>query len=46
MISERLANPQAAERTVLDVSALTNGTYVVRMSSESKSLASKLIIRK
>ena len=46
VISERLANPQAAERTVLDVSALTNGTYVVRMSSETKSLASKLIIRK
>ena len=46
VISERIANPQAAERTVLDVSALTNGTYVVRMSSESKSLASKLLVRK
>ena len=30
-MSERMTNAQSSDRTVLDVSMLTNGTYVLRM---------------
>ena len=46
VVSERMTNAQSSDRTVLDVSMLTNGTYVVRMANSTKSLAAKLIVRK
>ena len=46
VISERISDARASERTVLDVSELSNGTYVVRMANDLKHLASKLVIRK
>ena len=44
--SEVIANAQGSERAVVDVSDLDNGTYVVRMSSSVKALASKLVVRR
>ena len=46
VISERISDARATERAVLDVSALSNGTYVVRMANDFKHLASKLVVRK
>jgi len=44
--SEVIANAQGSDRVIIDVSDLDNGTYVVRMSSSMKALASKLVIRR
>ena len=46
VVSERLTEASASDRIVLDVSMLSNGTYVVRMVNDSKHLASKLVVRK
>ena len=46
VVSQTLQNAQATERTTLDVSSLSNGTYVVRLVSQTKSLATKLIVRR
>ena len=46
VISERLTEASASDRVVLDVSTLSNGTYVVRMANDYKNLASKLVVRK
>ena len=46
VISERISDARATERAVLDVSELSNGTYVVRMANDFKHLASKLVVRK
>ena len=46
VVSQTLQNAQATERTTLDVSSLSNGTYVVRLASQTKSLATKLIVRR
>ncbi|MBM72611.1 MAG: hypothetical protein CL847_07500 [Crocinitomicaceae bacterium] len=46
VLSERISEARSSERVVLDVSALSNGTYVVRMANNLKHLASKLVIRK
>lgn len=46
VVSKTLQNAQATERETIDVSSLSNGTYVVRLASQTKSLAAKLIIRK
>lgn len=44
--SNMLQNAQASDRTTLDVSSLSNGTYVVRLVSETKQLAAKLVVRR
>ena len=46
VISERISDARVTERAVLDVSELSNGTYVVRMANDLKHLASKLVVRK
>ena len=44
--SERIENAQSSERALIDISGLSNGTYVVRMVSSHKQLATKLVIRR
>lgn len=44
--SNLVIDVNSSDRVLVDVSDLNNGTYVVRMSSELKTLASKLIIRR
>ncbi|MFB1018817.1 MAG: T9SS type A sorting domain-containing protein, partial [Flavobacteriales bacterium] len=44
--SDDVESNLGSERMILDVSALSNGTYVVRLASQHKSLASKLVIRR
>ena len=44
--SDDVENNQGSDRIMLDVSTLSNGTYVVRLASQHKSLASKLVIRR
>ena len=39
-------NSQGSDIILLDVSTLSNGTYVVRLASPHKSLASKLVVRR
>lgn len=46
VVSNVLQNAQASERTTVDVSSLANGTYVVRLVSQQKQLATKLIVRR
>jgi len=47
MVSSKiLDNINSSESVLVDVSALSNGTYVVRVASDSKVLATKLIIRR
>jgi len=44
--SDDVENSQGSDIIRLDVSTLSNGTYVVRLASQYKSLASKLVIRR
>ena len=44
--SDRIENTQSSERALIDISGLSNGTYVVRMVSSQKQLATKLVIRR
>jgi len=47
MVSSKiLDNINSSESVLVDVSDLSNGTYVVRVASDSKVLATKLIIRR
>jgi len=44
--SKILENINSSESVLVDVSDLSNGTYVVRVASDAKSLATKLIVRR
>ena len=44
--SEKMDNSQSSNRILVDVSSLSNGTYVVRLATNTKSLASKLVVRR
>ena len=44
--SDRKDNSQSSELALIDVSGLSNGTYVVRMVSSHKQLATKLVVRR
>jgi hypothetical protein len=44
--SDNIENSQSSNRIVVDVSSLSNGTYVIRLASNNKSLASKLVVRR
>ena len=44
--SKILENINPSESVLVDVSNLSNGTYVVRVASDAKSLATKLIVRR
>jgi len=44
--SDDVKSNLGSDRMILDVSTLSNGTYVVRLASQHKSLASKLVIRR
>ena len=44
--SKLIENINSSESVLFDVSDLSNGTYVVRVASDSKVLATKLIVRR
>lgn len=44
--SQRIQNINSSERVFVDVSNLSNGTYVVRVASDFKALASKMIVKR
>ena len=44
--SKLIENINSSESVLFDVSDLSNGTYVVRVASDTKVLATKLIVRR